>query len=412
MSKAFQKKPTDSRLHLAICQPALPHYRVPVFNLLGAQPGIALTVFAEAPRAGLHSAGKIQHFRYIPVRSLSFNVLGHRMIFMAQQISAVFSKKFDLVILTWDTHYLSLPPALLLGRMVNKPVVLWGHGYSKRRGIFRDWLRNEITRLASGVLFYTRTPARNLESKLRVPPARVFVAQNALNQSRIQAVRTRLLINPSTLILFQKQQGIDPAATILFVSRLQETNRVDLLIEGMALLLKSKPTAKLVIIGDGPDRAKLETLAHRLGVAESIRFTGAIYDEEKLAPWMLSASLFCYPKEIGLSVLHAFGYGLPVVTGDSIATHNPEIEALIPGVSGLLFRDADVADMVDQWERILDDPALRRRLSEGALRQVREKYTLENMVQGFLDTLCMVDGRPHTVVPEGCEIDLPRRPCA
>jgi glycosyltransferase involved in cell wall biosynthesis len=139
-----------------------------------------------------------------------------------------------------------------------------------------------------------------------------------------------------------------------------------------------------------------------------VHFTGAIYDEQCVAPWMLSATLFCYPRNIGLSLLHAFGYGLPVVTSDDLAGHNPEIEALKPSVNGLLYRDGDLDDIVRQWLDLMNDPALRQRLSTAASRTVTDRYTLDHMVQGFLHLIGSVDGQMRqvqAVVPEAMAND-------
>ena len=108
-------------------------------------------------------------------------------------------------------------------------------------------------------------------------------------------------------------------------------------------------------------------------------------------------TLFCYPVNIGLSIMHALGYGLPVVTSDDLAAHNPEIEALEPGGNGLLYRDGDVDDLVARWKDLMTDHDQRARMSRQAIRTVEEKYTLENMVQGFLDAMRLVDGRARVV---------------
>jgi hypothetical protein len=65
-----------------------------------------------------------------------------------------------------------------------------------------------------------------------------------------------------------------------------------------------------VFVGDGPTRPDLERLVDELGQREAVTFAGSIYDETQLAPWMLSATLMCYPFSAGLSLLHSFGYGL------------------------------------------------------------------------------------------------------
>lgn len=386
-------------LRMAICQAVLPQYRIPVFNLLGAQPGVELTVFADERMGSLESGTGRRSFRLKSAPVAHFRLLGQDLRAQRAHFLALDPARYDLSILPWDTRYASLPAALLLARLRGMPVVLWGHGYSKRPNLLRDALRNFIGRRADAVLLYTNTVAQRLIKQHGFSPERVFVAQNALDQEAIGAARAHWLARPAELRAFAAERDLDPERTMIYVSRLEAENRVDMLIQAMTRIRAHKPGAKLVIVGDGPERQRLETLAAGLDLGGRILFAGQIYDEWALAPWMLCAGLLCYPANVGLSLLHAFGYGLPVVTGDDLAGHGPEIEALTPGKNSLLYRHGDIDHLADQCFNILSDARLRHRLSVEALRTVAEEYTLERMVQGFLDLGTLVDGQRRVVRP-------------
>ena len=387
------------RLRVSICQTVLPQYRVPVYNLLGAQPGVELTVFADARMGSLESGTGRTHFVHelAPVRH--FRLLGQELRTQAAFFQAVDPRRFDLAILPWDARYANLLPAVLRARLGGPPVVLWGHGYSRWPSPPRDSLRNFCGHRADAVLLYTRTIADRLIRQNGFDPQRVFVAQNALDQAPIRTAREHWLARPQELAAFAAKRGLDPQRTLIFVSRLEAENRIGLLLEATARICAREPRARLVIVGDGPERAALQARAAELGLGARVLFAGKIYDEPALAPWMLSASLLCYPVNIGLSLLHAMGYGLPVVTGDDIAAQNPEIEALAHGTNGLLYRDGDIDHLAEQCLNVLSDTALRQKLHQGALRTAAEEYTLERMVQGFLDLGRLADGQNRLVRP-------------
>ena len=389
--------PAIRPLRIALCQTVLPQYRVPVLNLLGAQPGVELTVFADERMGSLESGTGRLNFRLEPAPVKHLRLLGQDFRIQAAQFKAVDPTRFDLAILPWETRYLSLPAALLLGRLRGLPVALWGHGYSKRPSRLRDTVRNFFGRRASAVLLYTHSVARRLVGQAGFAPERVFVAQNALDQQAIQAAQEHWLARPGELKAFAEKHGLDPQRTLIYVSRLEAENRIELLLQAMVRICASEPGARLVMVGDGPQRQRLEDLATSLGLGGRVLFAGKIYDELALAPWMLSASLLCYPANVGLSMLHAFGYGLPVVTGDDLPGHGPEIEALVPAANGLLYHRGDVDHMAEQCLNILSDATLRQTLSQGARRTVAEEYTLERMVQGFLDLGQLVDGQRRQV---------------
>ena len=147
---------------------------------------------------------------------------------------------------------------------------------------------------------------------------------------------------------------------MLYVSRLDPDNRLDLAIQAVHQLQAEFPTLQFVAIGKGDaERQRLEKLVAHLDLAHQVRFLGPIYDELELAPWFLTADLFCYPQNIGLSLLHAFGYGLPVITSDHVESQNPEIEALRHGENGMLYPFVRRPDRCARGVRLQDLSGLR-----------------------------------------------------
>ena len=367
--------------HIAICQNSLPHYRLPVFDRLARAPGIELTLLVGdgAERA----TGRAFACETTPVR------WGRGVYIHPAHFHAARDDRYDLVIMPWDLRAVSVLPATLMARRRGARTVLWGHGYSQNETPAKLRTRNGLGRIAHAVMLYSHTIADGLIDA-GFDASRVLVAQNAIDQTPIEAARACALADSASLARFHATQPISPGTTAVFVSRLFENNRVDLAIRGLARVRETRPDARLVLIGDGPARGDLERLARQLGVAVAVVFTGAIYDENALAPWMLGAGLFVYPSNVGLSILHAFGYGLPALAGDRREAHNPEFEALVPGETGLVFRHDDVDDLARQWRHLLDDAETRRRLGDGAVAAVRERYTIDQMVRGFLDAAAMV----------------------
>ncbi len=166
-----------------------------------------------------------------------------------------------------------------------------------------------------------------------------------------------------------------------------------MLLQATQIMARSRPRLKTIIVGDGSHRDRLEQYAQSLGISDRVIFTGPLYDETSIALWMMNSTAFCYPSNIGLSLLHAFGYGLPVVTTDNPLAQNPEFEALTDRSNGLLYRDGDILDMVSCCERLLDDISLRRQLSARALTAVFEQYSMENMVKGFAEMFASIQRR-------------------
>ena len=366
-------------MRVTIIQPSLPRYRAPVYRELASREGIELTI-AYASEKHLASV-EADGFTAEPVRAREMRLLGQRLVWSGASLAWADPSRTDVLVLPWHTRDLALLPAMRRARKRGLGVVLWGHGYSKREGKLRKWLRDRVTGRAHAIMFYNAGAARAfVEHNGRADD--VFVALNALDQKPIRAAAEVWQRDGAKLDAFRREQGLGDR-TVLFVSRLFEENRVDMLIRAMAEIRRRVEGASLAIVGDGPDAPRLRELVERLGLEDCVKMPGAIYGEENIAPWFCAARVFCYPVNIGLSILHAFGYGLPVVTSDARAAQNPEIEALEPGVNGLTYEDGDESQLATTLADLLLDDARLGALGEGALRTVGESFSLTNMVDGM-----------------------------
>lgn len=368
-------------MRVSIIQPSLAKYRVPVFALLAQRKDIELKVmYGEtlnipnvAPQGfvGIHSP------------MTAFRIGSETMLWQSAQIEYATRKHSDVLILSWDIHYLSLIPALIRAKANGVGTILWGHGYSKRERAWRSFFRRQPTYLADTLLFYSQPVADAYRKCFYRNTAAIAVAQNALDQKEIQDAREAWLSCPEKLLQFQIDQKLLASQSILFCSRLEESNRVDLLLKAAAKLISQRRNLQVIVIGTGPAEDSLRCLACDLGINQNVRFVGGIYHQMDLAPWFLSSTVFCYPENIGLSLLHAFGYGLAVITSDKIEAHNPEIAALRPGENGLLYRHGDLDDLEKCLRQALTNVANCMEMGKTALKTVLEDFTLEHMVDGF-----------------------------
>lgn len=378
-------------IRLVIQQPSLAKYRVPVFRELAKYPDIQLKLLYGA-RPDLPNV-EAEGFDAEPIYLWQKSLRGQYVFWHSAQWNSASLKKADVLMLTWNPRYLSLVPTLLKAKAKGVPTILWGHGYSKTENSVRSKVRNSVARLATTLMFYNQTAANSYRAA-GFDPRSIFVARNSLDQEPIRQAKQYWESNAEKLEDFRREQSLGSGPNILFVSRLERTNRLDLLVEAVALLSDEFPNLQVNVVGKGAEeQSRLQTLAHERGVSNCLRFVGPIYDEIALAPWFLTANVFCYPANIGLSILHAFGYGLPVVTSNDIGSQNPEIEALKPGENGLLYDHLDVKSLADSLRTIFLNRELAQQMSSNALRTVNEEFSLENMVAGMAAAVRYCAGR-------------------
>jgi glycosyltransferase involved in cell wall biosynthesis len=368
-------------IRVTVIQPSLAKYRIPVFRELANRPGINLQV-VYGVNPGIPNV-EADGFRAIASPRWHRRIRGKLVMFQGAEWTYCSRRRSDVVVLRWSPRSLTQVPALLRARAEGVATVLWGHGYSKEdRGWWRR-VRNWVARRASAILFYE---PRTREAYVREGwnPDKLFVAINTLDHTEIDSALRWWRDHPAELAKFQREHGIDTGPVVLFVSRLQPANRVDLLIDATFELSRHIPSVKTVILGNGAvEKSRLQAIAGRAQAGNQIVFVDGVYDEMKLAPWFLSAKVFCYPANIGLSLIHAFWYGLPVVSSDNLAAQNPEIVAIEHGVNGMLYEHGNKGALVEALRTILVDDQLQASMARAARHTVEQSYTIPRMVDGM-----------------------------
>lgn len=379
-------------LRVIIQQPALPAYRVPVFATLARRPGIQLHIaYANTGLAPNVAASGFSHGfqedRVVGPKSKDLR-------WSQGQWANAARGACDVMVLEWNVRVLSLVPTMIRARLNGIGVVLWGHGKSRRANGLRRALRNMLTRGADSVVVYSHA-GREYLLECGLDPKRVFVAQNTQDQGPIQAAREQWLSKPAELRAFQEREGITERPVVVFSSTFMFEKRPDLLIEATALLVQQGVNVLSVLIGVGPMDDVLRARVRELKLENNVRFLGSVYREDAIAPWFLSARVMAHPRTIGLSVLHAFGYGLPVITSDDMPSHHPEIGAFKDRQTGLLFKDGDAASLAQALRTMIEDDQLRAHCSAEAHRVATQDFTLATMVNGLEESIRYAWRRRH-----------------
>ena len=136
---------------------------------------------------------------------------------------------------------------------------------------------------------------------------------------------------------------------------------------------------KLLMVGDGPDRAAAEALARARGVWHDVRFIGK---QEPVEELLSIADLFLMPsasETFGLAALEAMACAVPVVSSDTGGV--PELN--LDGVTGFLRPVGDVAGMTEASRRILTDPALHARMAAAARARAVDEFDLDRIVPRY-----------------------------
>ena len=382
----FEPMTPRNPIRVCIQQPSLAAYRVPLYCELEKSKLISLKV-VHGLSPGIPNC-ESNGFQTEQVLERPLPLVKGKALWHQPQISLATRAHSDVLVYSGNMRYASLLPGLLRAKSNGVASVLWGHHYSKSGGSLTRHVREKLFfGLSDCILCYSQEVAARIRKNRRFSE-KTFVAPNSVEQEPIQKSRQHWLQRPDQLKQFQEKHGVARGPNLLFVSRIKPRNKLEILVEALHEVKKSYPGATAIVVGTkNEEQRRIKALAKKLGVDSAVIFTGAIYDELQLAPWFLSSDVFVYPAQIGLSLFHAFGYGLPVIAGVHETRRNPELEALKHGENGLLFDEEQPAQAAEAILKVLVNPELKSRLSNGAMNTVKDHFNMKIMAANFLEAI-------------------------
>jgi glycosyltransferase involved in cell wall biosynthesis len=200
-----------------------------------------------------------------------------------------------------------------------------------------------------------------------------------LRRERVPARKIAVVPNGLDASAFRIRTPRDAPRIVTVVANLRPEKRHDVLIDAAPIVLREFPNAQFHIIGDGPERARLEARALDRGVSNAFVFFG---HETDVPRRLDDADIFVLPSRsegFPNAVLEAMAAGLPVVATDIDALR----EIVDHERTGLLVPCGDAPGLAGAVCRMMRQPALAARLGHLAAAEVQARYSFDRMVAEF-----------------------------
>jgi glycosyltransferase involved in cell wall biosynthesis len=358
-----------ARKRIAFFNPIFAHYRSALLRELRASQQFEYFLFGDT-EDGYSNIPAIDlstdsHFERTPYR----RVLRY-FAWQKGSVAPTLWGDFDCYILEGDAYYLSTWVGAALARLRGRRVLYWSHGWTRLDSGLKHTIRLLFYRLADGLLLYGAR-ARWIGIECGVDPDKLYVMYNSLDFDHQRSCAAAL--RPGDIAALRATLfGQETIPIAIATARLTAKKRFDLLIRALGILSRAGRRVGLMLVGDGPERGTLESLAKAEGVQAV--FVGACYEEPRLAALFACASVLVSPGEVGLTCMHSLGYGVPVITHGDPGRQMPEWEAILPGVTGDLFEPDDVNDLARKIDRWTQSPSVPEATRAACLNRIAQRY--------------------------------------
>jgi glycosyltransferase involved in cell wall biosynthesis len=185
----------------------------------------------------------------------------------------------------------------------------------------------------------------------------------------------------------RREFGLAPTTPLVaVVSRLTRLKGLENLLEAAAMLKPRYPSARFVVVGETspmevPYLGELKQLADRLGVGDRVIFTGRRSDVPALLSSVNVSVMPSLNEALSNVLLESMGAGAPTVATRVGGTP----EALVHEQTGLLVAPGDSRAIADAVGRLLDNPSLAARLGQSARALIKDRFSVDRMVQSTQD---------------------------
>lgn len=389
MSVKYGRKRRRVAIVYRVCQ----HWRVPIFRKLNSFGDIEIKVFHSKgiPGSKLTNSKDISGFanRELPTFGGKIKISGRISPLVICPTLFIELARYDPDVLLVEGGS-NLPNnifAYAYALLFKKPITWWtlgelpGREYSKAGMIYR-WLVEVMERSSSALLGYSSVAMNYFERK-GYPEEKCFRAVNCVDTDKvISDIRsTKHLVS-----LLREKYNLPHKNVVLFVGALTKQKKIYRLLRAFAMVKQKVPDSKLLIVGDGAERATLETMADKIHIANSTIFTGEIVDD--VAAYYQLGEVFVLPGLGGLAISEAMTHSLPVICGQGDGC---EVDLVKKGISGFRFEettDHEIINQIADWlYLLLSDAVLREKMAKNARFIIDSTHNVHSYLANIVEAI-------------------------
>lgn len=259
--------------------------------------------------------------------------------------------------------YVSGIPALILGRILQLPVIYTVHG-----ALNMDQKQKNLITVLEWLLL----------TRFRYSQE-ISVTRNFLKYTNVN--RSVFIPNGINLSFknIRKKIKTKKIITLLWIGRMETQKGLDILLKALSIVNQNEEMWRLLLVGDGNQRKNLEKLANKLYLKDQVEFIG-YQPQDSMYQWYQKTDIFVLPSRaegLSLVLLEAIFYGLPVIA-TAVGDNNYLIE---PGRNGVLVKPNDPIDLAIKIEKMIKKNNFLKMHSTKNIFQIKKIFNWDSIAQ-------------------------------
>src|SRR5690625_953205 len=316
----------------------------------------------------VHTGQKFQDFNH-PYNSQEVRTNDFHHLSLHRDVLPLIDR-FDLVISSFNIYR---PMCWLPMIWKRKKWILWGPGLGRNR---LNWM-NKLIRMpfiqrCCKFIVYTSSAKNELVERWAIDGSKILVANNTL------------------FIPNAEYNSHTKRDYLLYVGRIQERKGLVKVLQALRILKQQRGIhIPFVIVGDGPYKKVLQEYVHKHGQEDQVHFYKETFDENTLRKYLSKALCYVSPDHVGLGVVHAFSYGVPVLTS-TIKEHAREYQYCNKENSILYSADSELPNEI---ANLHENPSLSYQRGKSGYEFYKDHLSHHHMNEIFSDAVkdCIKD---------------------
>ena len=368
-----------------IIQRTFEHYRIPVFSELASREDIDLIVSFPYEGRKKSNYADVE----LPYQHINLSVKNSKLPFIEEVFkysnlfNVISESNPDVIIVEGNPRIVTLYKLFNFAKLNNYKIIAWTK-FDNTAGFLKGKIWRHFLDKWDSIVCYGEVSRKEIIDMKFTDPKNVFVAQNTVEVDFTNHIEKQMDIEIKKNVIPKFNTS---SLKLVTLGTLVKKKKFDMVISAVNNLRLKGYDIQLAIVGDGPERHRLESMVSSMNSLD-IFFVGRVaYGDDHL--WLKAADISIMGGAVGLAMNVSMSHGTPTIIPDE---YGSDSELLIHDVNGIRFMPNSISSLESAIESLISNDTFRNHIGKSAISTINKKARIPVMVDGLERVISNVSG--------------------